>query len=87
LHSYELPYRTTVIWLTSDLKLALEVASTGGDIISKGFHEPKSITSKSNAIDLVTETDKACEKAVISAIQARYPSHKFVAEESYHGDG
>ncbi|KAF2712423.1 inositol monophosphatase [Pleomassaria siparia CBS 279.74] len=38
---------------------------------------------KENAVDLVTETDENVEAFIKSRISERYPSHKFVGEESY----
>ena len=36
---------------------------------------------KKGAIDLVTEADKLAERAVVSAIRAKYPDHAITAEE------
>jgi inositol-phosphate phosphatase/L-galactose 1-phosphate phosphatase len=41
----------------------------------------KTIHSKSNAVDVVTETDRACEAHILSQLTTLYPSHRFVAEE------
>ncbi|KAF1833238.1 inositol monophosphatase [Decorospora gaudefroyi] len=38
---------------------------------------------KENAVDLVTETDENVEAFIRSQIANKYPSHKFVGEESY----
>lgn len=42
---------------------------------------------KANAVDMVTETDKAVEEMIKSAIQTTYPSHKFIGEETYEKSG
>src|SRR6185503_7941348 len=34
-------------------------------------------------IDLVTEVDKACEKAVVELLRSRFPSHDIVTEETH----
>nr|XP_031857614.1 uncharacterized protein CI109_007009 [Kwoniella shandongensis]KAA5524686.1 hypothetical protein CI109_007009 [Kwoniella shandongensis] len=41
------------------------------------------VDEKKNSVDLVTETDQAVEEMIKSAIAAKYPSHKFIGEESY----
>ncbi|PKI74015.1 hypothetical protein CRG98_005632 [Punica granatum] len=33
-------------------------------------------------VDLVTETDKACEELIFNHFRERYPSHKFIGEET-----
>jgi myo-inositol-1(or 4)-monophosphatase len=41
-----------------------------------------SVTSKSNAIDLVTEADRESETAVIKVIRRAFPDHAILGEES-----
>ena len=36
---------------------------------------------KSNATDLVTETDKAVERLIVDGLKSKFPSHKFIGEE------
>ena len=36
---------------------------------------------KSNITDVVTETDRAVEAALVTGIRAKYPNHKFIGEE------
>ncbi|KGO67770.1 Inositol monophosphatase [Penicillium italicum] len=38
---------------------------------------------KENAVDIVTQTDEDVEVFIRSALEARYPSHKFLGEEAY----
>lgn len=40
------------------------------------------IESKSSSVDLVTEVDKASEEQIIDFINANYPNHSILAEES-----
>lgn len=70
-----------------DLDLAVSLSVEAGDKIKAAFHLPKNISSKSTDVDVVTETDKECEKLIISAISSKYPDHKFIAEESHTTDG
>lgn len=45
--------------------------------------EEKEHVQKMNAVDLVTETDEDVEAFIKRSIMEKYPSHKFVGEESY----
>ncbi|PKX94212.1 inositol monophosphatase family protein [Aspergillus novofumigatus IBT 16806] len=40
-------------------------------------------TEKDNAVDIVTQTDEDVETFIKTAIQERYPEHKFLGEETY----
>ncbi|KAK4134755.1 inositol monophosphatase [Trichocladium antarcticum] len=44
---------------------------------------PTSISTKMNAVDIVTETDQAVERMVAARLQSAYPSFAFVGEETY----
>ena len=50
--------------------------------IKETFKSEMSIDTKSNTADLVTATDKKVEKFAFSFIKEKYPSHKFIGEES-----
>lgn len=39
------------------------------------------------AVDLVTETDKACEQLIYNALNRSYPDHKFIGEEGSSAQG
>lgn len=70
------------------LELALKLAREAGDLILAAFNDKdKRITSKSSAVDVVTETDKACEALIIRGVRERYPDHRFIAEESFVDEG
>lgn len=79
--------------LTAFLTTAEEVARSAGALILKA-HEQRTtgvagIESKGSVatetVDLVTATDKACEKLIIDTIRERFPDHHFIGEESYDG--
>ncbi|KAF4207776.1 hypothetical protein CNMCM6805_005164 [Aspergillus fumigatiaffinis] len=40
-------------------------------------------TEKDNAVDIVTQTDEDVETFIKTAIEKRYPEHKFLGEETY----
>jgi histidinol phosphatase-like enzyme (inositol monophosphatase family) len=70
---------------------ALELARTAGGIAQAHFRQPITIENKSttlgspgrgaNAFDPVTNADRAIERVLRTAIDARYPGHGIVAEE------
>jgi myo-inositol-1(or 4)-monophosphatase len=61
---------------------ALELARTAGGIAQAHFRQPITVENKSaNAFDPVTNADRAIERVLRTAIEARYPEHGIVAEE------
>jgi Inositol monophosphatase family len=79
-------YHSSLCTTHTDLELALELANTaGGTIMSVFYDKNKGLSTKSTSVDVVTETDKKCEEAIIGSIKAKYPTHKFIAEESHTG--
>ncbi|XP_042026112.1 inositol monophosphatase 3-like [Salvia splendens] len=63
------------------LAQAVEAAKKAGEIIRRGFYETKLVEHK-GLVDLVTETDKACEELIFSSLKQQYPDHKFIGEET-----
>lgn len=63
------------------LAIAIEAARAAGQIIKEQFHQSQESTEKADGT-LVTETDKAAEKAIIDIIQSTYPDHSIFSEES-----
>ncbi|RUS78279.1 hypothetical protein EGW08_013970, partial [Elysia chlorotica] len=51
-------------------------------VIRDAFYKEKKVDTKMSAADLVTETDHAIEKMVESMIVQKYPTHRFIGEES-----
>jgi myo-inositol-1(or 4)-monophosphatase len=68
------------------LKLAVECALMGGDIVRKGFHQDKDISFKSFA-NPVTEFDHASEKRIVETILKRFPDHSILTEEGLSSKG
>ncbi len=61
---------------------ALELAHTAGGIAQAHFRQPITVENKSaDAFDPVTNADRAIERVLRTAIDARYPDHGIVAEE------
>ncbi|KAL2473499.1 Inositol-phosphate phosphatase [Forsythia ovata] len=63
------------------LARAVDAAKNAGQIIRSGFYETKNVEHKGQ-VDLVTETDKACEDLIFNFLKLHYPDHKFIGEET-----
>nr|CAB3494070.1 unnamed protein product [Digitaria exilis] len=61
--------------------VATEAAKDAGEIIRKGFYLRKNVEHKGQ-VDLVTETDKACEDLIFNYLRKHFPDHKFIGEET-----
>jgi len=67
---------------------AIHVAKTAGEKIKEAFEYRQTRSAKSSNVefkdrlDLVTETDKACEQIAYDMLISKYPSHLFLGEES-----
>ncbi|KAK6793616.1 hypothetical protein RDI58_007069 [Solanum bulbocastanum] len=59
----------------------LEKAEKAGEIIRQGIYKSKHAEHK-GVVDLVTETDKACEDSIFNHLKQCFPSHKFIGEET-----
>jgi myo-inositol-1(or 4)-monophosphatase len=64
------------------LDIATEAALAGGAQLTKYWGKLQNIQEKGRAGDLVTEADKASEKAVLAVLQRHLPDHPILAEES-----
>jgi myo-inositol-1(or 4)-monophosphatase len=62
------------------IRTALEA---GQQILSASSNSPAALDTKKNSADLVTETDKAVEDFISSALRQKYPSYSFMGEETY----
>ncbi len=60
------------------------LAVEAGKLIHEGYHASKEITHK-GTVDLVTQYDVAVEKFVIERLEALFPDHTLVGEESHEG--
>ncbi|KAH6777252.1 Inositol monophosphatase family protein [Perilla frutescens var. hirtella] len=63
------------------LAKAVDAAKKAGEIIRYGFYKTKRVEHK-GLVDLVTETDKACEELIFNSLKQQYPDHKFIGEET-----
>ncbi|XP_052643283.1 inositol monophosphatase 2 [Harpia harpyja] len=63
-------------------EVAVQLALRAGQVIRKALTEEKQVSTKTSAADLVTETDHFVENLIISVLKEKFPSHRFIAEES-----
>jgi myo-inositol-1(or 4)-monophosphatase len=69
---------------THFLAVAVEAAREAGDILLAEFSRPQNITYKGD-VDIVTETDKKSEAAIVGRLRRHFPQHAIVAEEGSGG--
>ena len=62
------------------LETAWQAADSAGEIIRANWHKPKTIDYK-GVIDLVTDTDRQCERTIVGILTRRFPEHSILAEE------
>lgn len=62
------------------LKIAEQACREAGTIQMEGLKKSREIAFK-GAINLVTDIDHACEKAIVNLIQGTFPEHDILAEE------
>jgi myo-inositol-1(or 4)-monophosphatase len=68
------------------LKTAVKAARAAGSIHRRYYGRVRSVRFKSgNRLNLVTEVDRLCEKAVFRILKENFPSHNFWGEESGRG--
>jgi len=59
------------------------LAKQAGEMITSAKPTTTSSGTKKNSVDLVTETDQAVEKMISKTLLAKYPTFKFLGEETY----
>lgn len=65
------------------LRVAREAALEAGKHIRAACLQRSEVKfTKSNDVDLVTETDQLCEKVVIDLLKSHFPDHAIIGEES-----
>jgi myo-inositol-1(or 4)-monophosphatase len=62
------------------LEVAIACAREAGEIISAALGRPKNISYKGE-VDLVTETDRKSEEAILARLRREFPDHTVIAEE------
>lgn len=73
------------------LDIASTVAREAGALVKSVFDKPRSastVLDKSIAsIDLVTDTDKACEALIFAKLREEFPDFEYLGEESASDEG
>lgn len=64
---------------------ALSLVKTCGNLMTEHVSGCKTFELKSCDIDLVTEVDKKVEETIITGLTERFPTHKFIGEETVAG--
>lgn len=64
-------------------KTLIQVAREAGEMITSAHPSTSSLDTKKNSVDLVTQTDKAVEVHIAKTLQSKYPTFKFMGEETY----
>ncbi|KAM4705684.1 inositol monophosphatase 2 [Rhinophrynus dorsalis] len=64
------------------METAVQLALRAGQVVKKALSEEKRVSTKTSVVDLVTETDHFVEELIISALREKFPSHRFIGEES-----
>ena len=61
----------------------VNLAKRAGEMITSARPSTTDLGTKKNSVDLVTETDAAVEKMISSTLMVKYPTFKFLGEETY----
>jgi myo-inositol-1(or 4)-monophosphatase len=61
--------------------VAVSAILRASDLVKEGFYSALSIQEKSGPHDIVTQFDKAAERAIIDTIRNTFPNHAFIGEE------
>jgi myo-inositol-1(or 4)-monophosphatase len=72
---------TDLLVVTDLLDLAIGIAREAGKLQRERFHLPRVVETKTSAIDLVTDVDRASEALIIERIVADRPDDSIVSEE------
>lgn len=72
--------------MTPYLPAALEAARAAGSILERHYRRSLRVSQKSSPRDLVTDVDRACERAILRVLRRTHPAHRVLAEESAHGE-
>ncbi|XP_034039461.1 inositol monophosphatase 1 [Thalassophryne amazonica] len=61
---------------------AVGVARKAGEMVQVALQDECSVMLKSTLVDLVTKTDQQVEGLIIQSVKAKFPTHRFIGEES-----
>ncbi|XP_076023801.1 inositol monophosphatase 1 [Genypterus blacodes] len=61
---------------------AVNVARRAAALVREALREDRKVMMKSSAVDLVTQTDQMVEQLIIQSVKEKFPTHRFIGEES-----
>ncbi|XP_062377436.1 inositol monophosphatase 2 [Sardina pilchardus] len=64
------------------MDIAVQIAHKAGKVVQEAVKQEKLVSTKSTPTDLVTEADQQVEDLIISTLREKFPSHRFIGEES-----
>ncbi|EJF67475.1 myo inositol monophosphatase [Dichomitus squalens] len=76
--------------LQSILDFSIGLARRAGEVMLEGsekIRESGATDEKKNSVDLVTEYDVKVEKLVMGELEKKYPTFKFIGEETFAAEG
>ena len=68
--------------MSNRLEQAVAIAREVGALQRDRFHEPRTIETKSSAIDLVTDVDRASDQLILERVSDRFPQDGILTEET-----
>ncbi|XP_074505878.1 inositol monophosphatase 1-like isoform X2 [Sebastes fasciatus] len=61
---------------------AVNAARRAGQVIRDALQDDRKVMTKSSSVDLVTQTDQKVEQLIIQSVKEKFPTHRFIGEES-----
>ncbi|XP_063318690.1 inositol monophosphatase 1-like [Pelmatolapia mariae] len=61
---------------------AVAVARKAGEVVCEALRGDRAVMTKSSVVDLVTHTDQKVEQLIIQSVKEKFPTHRFIGEES-----
>lgn len=70
------------------LRLAIELATSAGDLLAAGIDQARTaVSTKSSVTDMVSEMDRAAESLILNRLHDERPHDAILAEESVESSG
>ncbi|XP_022622090.1 inositol monophosphatase 1-like isoform X1 [Seriola dumerili] len=61
---------------------AVAIARKAGEVVRDALRDDMKVMTKSSSVDLVTQTDQKVEQLIIQSVKEKFPTHRFIGEES-----
>ncbi|XP_036940819.1 inositol monophosphatase 1-like [Acanthopagrus latus] len=69
------------LWQNS-MDHAVAAARRAGQVVQQALQDDRKVMTKSSSVDLVTQTDQRVEQLIIQSVKEKFPTHRFIGEES-----